>query len=465
MEAQQASCARCILLRQLNSKLWAMHSYGQYRESILEVVSMLRRLETDLSDYELLLDLQRRLIRLICATERQVVGLKQQRAALKANRRSGRHGKAESATIKSQATEVSTALETAQHMLFIWRCFGDGIAFLYINKYALKHMLYDSADYSVKQHAGALSGKDGFRLEWKILHKVLQRGVPAVLCDITNTLRHGDVCVLAGPDPYPIEVKSSANRNARVDRQLAQLKQLHDFLGTDEAVNFRGLKHVKRVEAPVSTVNHGAAMNRCIAQAWNAGFAQTSPEEGLTYFCVRDPELADKLDFGLGARKLLMFLNEPKTECGWVPYFPFTLSIRSAEALYEFISGEISLAVLLDTTTLVRMFADRGFDAQFVDDPHWEIVVRRHGADPAAAPMSAISRPLFARIFLEFESLSWLPEREAWFINYMEQEGQAQGERIARGEVRPEDLMTGPVPTFRPRKWPIPLMDSGQQSD
>jgi hypothetical protein len=120
---------------------------------------------------------------------------------------------------------------------------------------------------------------------------------------------------------------------------------------------------------------------------------------------------------------------------------------------------------LLDTTTLVRMFADRGFDAQFVDDAHWEIVVRRHGADPAAAPMSAISRPLFARIFLEFESLSWLPEREAWFINHMEQEGQAQGERIARGEVRLEDLMTGPVPTFRPRKWTMPLMDSGQQSD
>ncbi|MDI3381384.1 hypothetical protein ACFPPF_04810 [Xenophilus aerolatus] len=422
-------------------------------------------METDLGDYELLLDLQRTLIRLICATERQVVGLKQQRAVLKASRRSGHHGKAESAVIKAQATQVSIDLGTAQHMLFIWRCFGDGIAFLYINKYALKHMLYDSADYSVKQHAGALHGKDGFRLEWRILREVLQRGVPAVLCDITNTLRHGDVCVLVGPDPYPIEVKSSANRNARVDRQLDGLTKLHDFLATDEAVNFRGLKHVKRVEAPVSTVSHRAAMNSCIEQAWNAGFAQASPEEGLTYFCIRDPELADKLDFGPGVRKLLMLLNEPKTECAWMPYFPFTLSIRSAEALYEFISGKIVLAVLLDATTLVRLFADRGFDAQFVDDPHWEIVVRRHGADPAAAPMSVISKQLFARIFLEFESLSWLPEREAWFIDHLEQEGHAQDERIARDEVRPEDLMTGPVPTFRPRKWPMPPLYSGQQSD
>lgn len=442
-----------------------MRSYGQYRDSILEVVSMLRRLEADLNDYDLLLDLQRKLIRLICATERQVVGLKQQRAALKAHRRSGRHGKTESAILKVQAAEVSDALETAQHMLFIWRCFGDGIAFLYVNKYALKHMLYDSTDYSVKQHAGALSGKRGFRLEWKILHKVLQRGVPAVLCDITNTLRYGDICVLVGPDPYPIEVKSSANRNARVDRQLDGLKQLHDFLATDEAANFRGLKHVKRVAAPVSTVNHAAAMNSCIELARNAGFAQTSPENGLTYFCIRDPELVGKLDFGLGHRKLLMFLNEPKTECSWAPYFPFTLSIRTAEALYEFISGEMSLAVLLDTTALVQMFAERGLDAQFVDHAHWEIVVSRQGADRCSGPMSAISKPLFTRIFLEFEPLSWLPEREEWFIDHMEREGQALDERIAKGEVQLEDLMTGPVPTFQPRKWPTPLADSGQQSD
>ena len=58
-------------------------------------------------------------------------------------------------------------------MLFIWRCFGDGIAFLYIDKYALKHMLYDSTDYSVKQQAGALSGKVGFRLEWRLPNSLL----------------------------------------------------------------------------------------------------------------------------------------------------------------------------------------------------------------------------------------------------------------------------------------------------
>ena len=79
--------------------------------------------------------------------------------------------------------------------------------------------------------------------------------------------------------------------------------------------------------------------------------------------------------------------------------------------------------------------------------------------------MSAISKPLFTRIFLEFEPLSWLPEREEWFIDHMEREGQALDERIAKGEVQLEDLMTGPVPTFQPRKWPTPLADSGQQSD
>lgn len=425
---------------------------------------MLRRLEGDQGNYRLLLALQRRLVRLLCRTERRVARLKRLRAALNAAKRRGRLDKKEAAALKDRIGRVGDAIETAQHMLFIWRCFGDGIVFLYCDKYALKHMLYDSTDYSVKPHAGALLGKDGFRLEWRVLSTALKREYPAVLCDITNTLRHGDVCILVGPDPFPVEVKSSSNRNARVDRQLSGLKQLHDFLATDEAVNFRGLKHVKRVVAPVSEINHGVVMNECIAQARRDGIGQASPAEGLTYFCTRDAEQIDELDFGSGSGKMLTLLNELKREGKWMPYYPFTLSIRDTTALYEFISGEISIGILLDTTVLVQMFTDHGLDAQFVDDPNFEIVVRRLGADSATSAMAAISTQSFARIFFEFESLSWLPQREAWFIDSLEKEGRLQDEKLASGDLRLGELMTGPVPKFRPRKWPA-LRKAGSPKD
>ncbi len=344
-------------------------------------------------------------------------------------------------------------------MLFIWRCFGDGIAFLYIDKYALKHMLYDSKDYTVKQQAGALSGKIGFRLEWRLLRTALQHRVPAMLCDISNTLRHGDVCILLGPDPFPIEVKSSNNRNARVDRQVDGLKQLHSFLAADEATNFRGLKHVKRMEAPVSSVSHGAVMNDCIDRAQKVGAGQASPEDGLTYFCIRDPEYMDQLVFNTGVGTILTILNEPKTEGNWMPYYPFTLSLRSAESLYDFISGQISLAVLLDTKVLLRMFSDQGLHAQFVEDRDHIVVVQKLDADPASSVKSVISRAFFARIFFEFESLSWLPQREAWFLEKLEDESQIQDQNIASGELSLNDLMTYPVPNFRSLKWPNSLRD------
>lgn len=442
-----------------------MGSYGRYRNSILDVANMLRRLEEDKSNYDLLLALQRRLVRLICRTERRIVRLKQLRATLNATKRRGRHAKAEAAAIKTRATRISASIETAKHMLFIWRCFGDGIAFLYIDKYALKHMLYDSTDYSVKQQAGALSGKVGFRLEWRLLRAALQRRVPAMMCDISNTLRHGDVCILVGPDPFPIEVKSSKNRNARVDRQVDGLKQLHSFLAADEATNFRGLKHVKRMEAPVSSVSHGAVMNDCIERARQVGAGQASPEDGLTYFCIRDPEYMDQLVFNSSGGTILTILNEPKNEGDWMPYYPFTLSIRSAESLYDFISGEISLAVLLDTTVLLRMFSDQGLDAQFVEDRDYIVMVQKLNADPASSATSVISRAFFARIFFEFESLSWLPQREAWFIKHLEDESRIQDQKIASGELSLDDLMTGPVPTFRPLKWPAPLRDVDPQKD
>lgn len=418
---------------------------------------MLRRLEEDKSNYDLLLALQRQLVRLICRTERRIVRLKQLRAALNASKRRGRHAKAEAAAIKARATQTSASIETAKHMLFIWRCFGDGIAFLYIDKYALKHVLYDSTDYSVKQQAGALSGKVGFRAEWRQLRTALQRQGPAMICDISNTLRHGDVCILVGPDPLPIEVKSSKNRNARVDRQFDGLKQLHSFLAADEATNFRGLKYVKRMEAPVSSVSHGAVMNDCIRLAQQVGVGQDSPEDGLTYFCIRDPECMDQLVFNSGGRTMLTILNEPKTEGNWMPYYPFTLSIRSAESLYEFISGEITLAVQLDTSVLLRKFSDQGLNAQFVEDRNYLVMVQKLNADQESSPKSVISRALFARIFFEFESLSWLPQQEAWVIEQLEAEGRIHDQKFASGELSLHDLMTAPVPTFRPLKWPAPL--------
>lgn len=48
--------------------------------------------------------------------------------------------------------------------------------------------------------------------------------VPALLHDITMSIRHGDVSLLGKDEPFIIEMKSSSNTNKRVERQKSNLE-------------------------------------------------------------------------------------------------------------------------------------------------------------------------------------------------------------------------------------------------
>jgi len=84
--------------------------------------------------------------------------------------------------------------------------------------------------------------------------------------------------------------------------------------------------------------------------------------------------------------------------------FPFTLSIRDADSLYDFIRGEITLAVAVDPSELVRQFSVDGIDVILRDDDNTYAVWMRRKGQPGT---SAVSRQMFGRLFYEFQSLSW----------------------------------------------------------
>ena len=209
----------------------------RYRQSFYRLTHMLRALEANPEDFDVLFDLQKELLAKIKRTDARIATLKAKRRVLVQQKKAGL-SREEAKRTKQSIAAISEAISDAQQLLFLWRCYGDGIAFIYVNKLALKHMLYNTHDYEVKPPAGAILGKVGLRKEWASLKLILNREVPAVLSDLTNTIRHGDICVLIGPDPIPLEIKTSKNRNVRVDRQFASLSALTQFLQTDVATNF-----------------------------------------------------------------------------------------------------------------------------------------------------------------------------------------------------------------------------------
>jgi hypothetical protein len=67
----------------------------------------------------------------------------------------------------------------------------------------------------------------------------LAAGIPCLLADLTNTIRHGDVCFMVGADPRLVEVKTGRKLDRRGRRQIKSIEQLQRFFETDHASGLR----------------------------------------------------------------------------------------------------------------------------------------------------------------------------------------------------------------------------------
>jgi hypothetical protein len=425
----------------------------RHRQSIYALTDRLHALQANPKNMPLLLDLQKALLTKIKRTDVRIATLKAKRKEFVRLKKS-RLSKEQSKTTKEAIEATDEAISDAQQLLFFWRCFGDGIAFIYIDKHALKHMLYNTHDYHMKPAAGAMRGKIGLRKEWSILKLLIGKEMPVVLSDLTNTIRHGDICGLIGPDPLPIEVKTSKNRNERVNRQLANLDALATFLQTDKAANFRGLDRVIRQEFSAPNRNHAAAMNDCIERSRRTGFAAISPEEGLTYICRRAPPDVSLFAPLMKPTTIMNELNQRKADAAWMPYFPFVLSIRRGEDVNDFMKGHIRLTVLLDTQVVVDAYEARGFSAMFVDHHQHALVVTRRNAVYGRDPIGGISIGYLARLFYDFDSIEQYIDVGQSLVERLEADT-AETVRGANGSQRNLTLVAWPelAPLVTPMMW------------
>ncbi|VVE88398.1 hypothetical protein [Pandoraea bronchicola] len=379
--------------------------------NLKQAAALLHTLKTDPANVAVLLDLHRLLIRRITAAERATLRLKEIVARRKKSLSRDRLPKERAKAVKALINAAIERIDEHKNLMFLWRCFGDGIAHIYFDKYALKHTFYSVEDYSVKEDAGYLTGKDGFRLEWRMVRMAIAGGKPILLCDITHVLRHGDVCLMVGNDPFMIEVKSSRNRNERVDRQRRNLHALGKFFAEDGADEFRGSQNVRRVAHGGAEVTHTAALNAAIRRSYTEGTVVISPERGLYYVACSGDFDAEQLESVPVNTCMAFFLNQTKTERAWMPYCPFTLSINPEHVL-SFIKGEISLVVLVDLKELQDQFLAHGLHATVINDGTWFLGLSRQ-RDAPDSEMSRLSEHLFLRIPLEFQSLSWFVNEQA----------------------------------------------------
>ena len=253
---------------------------GYRRKSFKIAVRLLRELSADPGKLAVLLDLQELLISEIIAAEKKIRVLKSEFRSLSDTNRTAKEQK--------RFKYLKHRIDRVQNVRYVWLCFGDAIAFTYLDRFSLKHTLYNTGNYKPKQDAGFICGKDGFGAELAILRELLSNGSPCMLVDLTNTIRYGDICLLNGPDPYLVEVKSSGKLDARAKKQLRKIKKLHSFYETDAASDFRGGDQVRRVEHTINPKIYVDELNDCINRAYSEGCSILQPEQGFFLAAITD---------------------------------------------------------------------------------------------------------------------------------------------------------------------------------
>lgn len=368
---------------------------------------MLNDLKYDLNNFDKLLKLQFKILSCIMRSERKIKHLKKDSANLRSVLKKSRLPKEQSLAVKDKIKIITEMISSEKFKIYTYKMFGDAVAFLYIDKYTVKQLYYNVHNYQVKEQSGDLGGKSGLREEWGYVRFACQNKIPALLHDITMSIRHGDVSLLGRDEPFILEVKSSSNANKRVERQKSNLAKLGRFIENDEAENFRGISLLKRESLLTEEVTYSHVLNDCLNDCRTKGMALAEVEKGFYICAVRQGSmisLFESMGFNEENEILPIFLNQYKNNGEWMPLTPFTLLLNDPYDLNDFIDGELTIACFLKIDEFKKMAMALGYELVFSLDDEFSILFKAIGEDV----IFGVSWQMLLRVPLEMMSMSWL---------------------------------------------------------
>ena len=165
-------------------------------------------------------------------------------------------------------------------VILLLKSIGDSIALLYLS-------IWDVKPISMNHSPGFILGKSGLRAELAELRRIYKMGGIAILNDITNNLRHGDITILS-PINGLIEVKTTKERSRRVRRQRQALRKLTDYLVSgDDGAPFGRFEKLVRIGVHQRDRYLWREVNDLIREAQEHGHAGSLVENGVFYHVSR----------------------------------------------------------------------------------------------------------------------------------------------------------------------------------
>ncbi len=373
-----------------------------YKSSICKLKADVNLLQKNTDDMLLLLRIQKKILHHIKNAESKIKKINISIVEEKVNKRNRNK-----TTDKNSLNLLLKRKDFYRNLIVLWKSFGDALLFVYISKFNAKRLLYDS-NFHLLPDSGFILGKKGSRLEYNIAKGLLRNNFPVVLCDITNVIRHGDICFLGSNDPFPFEVKSSSNSNKRVKRQKEKLKELLRLFHTDTII-VDEVAVGRRVEVSDSIDNehHMLAMNNIIQKSLEGNSYYEEVESGLYYIAVSNycyfENVINSIGIWKGKRVMPQLINSSDRIFDWKHFYPFILSIVDPDALYRFVSQSFMFVIILDIDYFCEFWATNGYLCEFPSNDELDegiIIVHRE-----TGIRITITTNGFLRLFYEFTSL------------------------------------------------------------
>ncbi len=373
-----------------------MYSNDEFFNDINEGLQIL--LENPYESKELAHDIQLLLLDRIIQVEDVIRKNNETVKSNKQKARDKRINQDERKSISLETKSLNDVNEILKQDLKRLREIGDSIAFAYFNKHDLKTLCW-------KESAGFIGGKDGLKKELEEFEKFFKQGEFAILNDITNSLRFGDITVEKDGKPHFLEIKSSIHSDARIQRQEKNLKERIEFLNNDYVENLFGSSmNFKRIYSSNPEKNCIDRARDLIDKAIKTGYVIDKIEEGLTYIFMYKEE---KFEF---LKKLYKNMNDPQIiyvnsmKSIVENYVPFPKLINNPYALMEFYNGNLILTVAIETGIVRSKLESLGYELSSIDEKGWTVKFNNNGIEQTVL----VSTFHINRIGREFVSLEWI---------------------------------------------------------
>ena len=177
--------------------------------------------------YEECLIIQQMLIQRIMEVESEILEAKHQITESK-RLLTERQTKDKAKVIKSRINSLHRLIDEFKYVLSVFRSVGDALIFTYIERWDIKPIAF-------KESPGFLTGKEGFKEELRILKEWFDKKKIAIMNDLTNNMRFGDITVIDDFHQFSlIEVKSGAQKFKAHKKQTNKRLKLESYLETDK---------------------------------------------------------------------------------------------------------------------------------------------------------------------------------------------------------------------------------------